>query len=319
MRIAAVAISSMLLTCLALGYDAPLTGVRNLECAVRNAVRFDQGATTQGESGGPTAFLKIIATGSDSDSTSCNVQVALHVKIANQPEQEIALGHKTNAGFDIVDWSPQHDLVLISNEEWSDVFSGPEITVYDVLDGSRRQVNVVALFAARGWTQCSAFVETNGFTPDGRIAVIAGPGSLFKRPKDCISSKSYWAFDLGKHELRQLPANYQQKRYGKVVSPEYRPCKEDPGIVDRCFMIHGRVSVGNGSPPMRIWHVGTDRILGIFDSENEIIPDNLSNQFTGFGVEVYGDFEVCPFTKKKPGEMQMVCVESASHLVTKRY
>jgi hypothetical protein len=318
--VAALAISSVLLSCLAFGDDAPLAGVNDLECAAKNAVRFDQGAATQGEPEGPTAFVKMVATGStprDLHSKSCDVRVALHVKIAGQAETEIALGHTEYAGVDIVDWSPQHDLILISSEQWSDVLSAPDITVYDVLDGSRRSVDVAALFAASGWTQCAAIIETTGFTPDGRIAVVAGPGSLLNRPKDCTSSKSYWAFGLGKRELRQLPANYQQKRYGKVVSPEYRPCKEDPGIVDRCFMIHGRVTYGNGSPQMRIWRVGTDRILGVLDSENEIIPDNLSHQLRGYGVEVYGDFEVCPFTKKRPEEMQMVCVEAASHLVTK--
>jgi len=35
-------------------------------------------------------------------------------------------------------------------------------------------------------------------------------------------------------------------------------------------------------------------------------------------VDVYGNFEVCPFTESKPNEMQMVCVESAIHLVAKK-
>jgi TonB family protein len=31
--------------------------------------------------------------------------------------------------------------------------------------------------------------------------------------------------------------------------------------------------------------------------------------------ELFGDFEICPFTPVRKGEMQMVCVESASHLI----
>jgi hypothetical protein len=68
---------------------------------------------------------------------------------------------------------------------------------------------------------------------------------------------------------------------------------------------------------MRMWHIGTDRVLGVLPSENEIIPINLSKALETAGQypEVYGDFEVCPFTKEKPETMQMVCVESANHLV----
>jgi len=322
MRFAAISMSFVLLTSLSFGYVAPLAPVRHLDCATKNAVRFDQGATTQGKPGGPTAFVKMVATGSDpngSDSRSCDVQVVLHVRAADQTEKEIPLGQSANADFDIVDWFPRHDLILVSSERWTDVFSAPVVVVYDALNGTHRSIDVGSLFVSKGWVRCAAIIETSGFTEDGRIAVTGGPGSMQDRPKDCVARESYWAFDLRKRELQQLPAGFQQKRYGKVVSPEYRPCKEDPGIVDSCFKIHGRVFSSNGTPSLRIWRVGTDRILGVFDPEDEIIPDNLSKRLTGENVEVYGDYAVCPFTKAKPDEMQMVCVESASHLVTKSH
>ncbi len=69
-----------------------------------------------------------------------------------------------------------------------------------------------------------------------------------------------------------------------------------------------------------IWHIGTDRILGVGD-EDEIIPDGLSKALSKpgdvYGRDVFGDFEVCPLTKSKAGEMQVVCVASASHLVVR--
>jgi hypothetical protein len=34
-------------------------------------------------------------------------------------------------------------------------------------------------------------------------------------------------------------------------------------------------------------------------------------------VEAWGDFEVCPFARERPGEMQMVCVESAKNVLFK--
>ncbi len=99
-----------------------------------------------------------------------------------------------------------------------------------------------------------------------------------------------------------------------------RSCKGNPKLVAECFIVHGRATVGNGTPQMRIWRIGTHRVFGIVPPENEIIPDNLGEALVTGDVtsnEVYGDFEVCPFTKSKAKHMQMVCVESASHLVVK--
>lgn len=33
---------------------------------------------------------------------------------------------------------------------------------------------------------------------------------------------------------------------------------------------------------------------------------------------IYGDFLVCPLTRQVAGEMQLVCVESAQHVVHRR-
>jgi hypothetical protein len=98
-----------------------------------------------------------------------------------------------------------------------------------------------------------------------------------------------------------------------------RMCRNNPELVGSCFKIHGRVRIVNGGPQMRMWRIGTNRILGVIPSEDEMVPDNLGDALeTGTYVDVYGDFEVCPFTESKPNEMQMVCVESATHLVVKK-
>jgi hypothetical protein len=105
-----------------------------------------------------------------------------------------------------------------------------------------------------------------------------------------------------------------------AYSQQRQSCKGNPELVGECYKIHGRVRVGNGIG-ITIWHIGTDRLSGI-DDGNIIIPDNLADAIYHdgqqiYGRDVFGDFEVCPFTKRKPGRMQMVCVESASHLVIK--
>jgi hypothetical protein len=102
------------------------------------------------------------------------------------------------------------------------------------------------------------------------------------------------------------------------ASQKGRSCKGNPELVGSCFRLHGKVMYTNGTPSMRIWPVGTKRMLGILPSENEIIPDNLAKRFSHDARSVFADLEVCPFTKEKSGEMQIVCVESATHLVVKK-
>ena len=94
-------------------------------------------------------------------------------------------------------------------------------------------------------------------------------------------------------------------------------CRHNPRVVAACFELHGRMSLWEGSPGVRIWHIGTTPMLGILPSEDPIMPSEL-NRYAAFGVRVYGNFEVCPFTQQKPGAMQMVCVQSVSHVVVQR-
>jgi hypothetical protein len=37
-----------------------------------------------------------------------------------------------------------------------------------------------------------------------------------------------------------------------------------------------------------------------------------------FETDLFGDFTVCPFTAEKPGEMEMVCVESGTNLEVRK-
>jgi len=113
----------------------------------------------------------------------------------------------------------------------------------------------------------------------------------------------------------------QQPRANKAADH----CKNNAYLVGQCFRLHGRAFFSNGTPSLRIWHVGTKRILGVSahpeadDAEDPIAPANLLSALGGFDHFVFGDFEVCPFTPKRQGHMQMVCVERAENLVLKPY
>jgi hypothetical protein len=88
-------------------------------------------------------------------------------------------------------------------------------------------------------------------------------------------------------------------------------CKAKPDIVAACFTVHGRLSFWNGAPSARIWPVGTHRLLGIHNDE---LPQALRDRIAFPDTEMWGDFQVCPFTRERPGHMQFVCVESWQNL-----
>lgn len=95
-------------------------------------------------------------------------------------------------------------------------------------------------------------------------------------------------------------------------------CRNDPEIIGACYKVYGRMLLYNGMPSARIWVVGTKRILGIKQDNQESprIPAALVAKLS-FQNAIYGDFTVCPYTRQTRHKMRLVCVESASHLKQK--
>jgi hypothetical protein len=95
------------------------------------------------------------------------------------------------------------------------------------------------------------------------------------------------------------------------------PCKNSPKLVGACYAVHGRATYGNGTPALRIWPVGTKRMLGVTadkiadDTDDPIVPKQLVFDPS---KKAFGNFEVCPFTPERSGVMQMVCVEAVKNL-----
>jgi hypothetical protein len=120
------------------------------------------------------------------------------------------------------------------------------------------------------------------------------------------------------------------------------PCKT-PEIAASCYWTHGRLSLYNGNPSLRLWQVGTKRILGIYsgphserydplDNEHPELPANLDRAYdaeykrrlalkdrdAGLPEPSFGDFEVCPLEPEHPGRMQSVCIEAVKHIFIQR-
>ncbi len=103
--------------------------------------------------------------------------------------------------------------------------------------------------------------------------------------------------------------------------PVEKSCREHPQIIGKCFTVHGRLSVYNGNPAVRLRRSGTKRILGVSDQrfslpEYRNIPESLMKELGGEN-EIVADFLVCPFTRQKPGEMQLICIESAKNVAVR--
>ena len=45
--------------------------------------------------------------------------------------------------------------------------------------------------------------------------------------------------------------------------PIDKSCREHPQLVSSCFKVRGRLAVYNGAPALRIWKIGTTRMLGV--------------------------------------------------------
>jgi hypothetical protein len=117
-------------------------------------------------------------------------------------------------------------------------------------------------------------------------------------------------------------------------SPKRRiPCKT-PANANSCYWTHGRLGFGNGTPALRLWKIGTHRVLGIYggplsynvpldDNEDPALPENVRRTFRasrhfGFPDRIFADFEVCPLEPEKPGAMQAACIESAKNIVVEK-
>jgi hypothetical protein len=94
-----------------------------------------------------------------------------------------------------------------------------------------------------------------------------------------------------------------------------------PQKIGDCAVVHGRMIASNGTPSVRIWIIGTRRVLGV--KEQNSLPPDIANRWKSAGYDdmfeagLYGDFRVCALTPSEPGRMQSVKVTAVSNPVFK--
>jgi hypothetical protein len=108
------------------------------------------------------------------------------------------------------------------------------------------------------------------------------------------------------------------------------PCKT-PENAASCYWTHGRLNFYNGAPSYRFWKIGTKRILGVYsgpdrypprtdkDSQRPEFPAEIDKVFRPPINTVYANFEICPLEPERKGEMQAVCIESASNIAVEGF
>lgn len=255
----------------------------------------------------------ILGTTERAQNRTCHSKADL--VISGRVQGTIPLLGAGGPGFSIIDFSPDGRNVLIGSYH----LTGPPYENYRnesiaVVGLATRAINWVNVWDLFRWEHCEATVEPQGFKGDGSVLLLARPSDLNPPSKnDCVKEWGLYAADLNRPPIR-LPDDTKVPRFGKVVAEQEEVCKTDPDIIGACFTVHGRLSFWNGGPSARIWRVGTKRILG--DHDDWPLPEKLADHMN-WETEAWGDFEVCPFTKERPGGMQMVCVESARNVIYK--
>ncbi len=94
-----------------------------------------------------------------------------------------------------------------------------------------------------------------------------------------------------------------------ALIPADSVCTSTAAFTGPCTTIRGRVTLANGAFPVKIWPVGTRRLLGVDISRCEL-PKNIQ-RLVEEEKDVYGDLEIRPLTASEPGVMKMVCLASA--------
>jgi hypothetical protein len=247
------------------------------------------------------------------DTSGCHYKAIIQIK-QEGASASYELPEPQDANFAMVDFSPDGSSLLLVHNSWRQrrESRNVRITTVTLKTGRMRWQNAWDIF---GWGDCDATVEPEGFLGDGKVLIRARPSVAYGHPRpNCVSSAGLYATDLLSPGVTHLPDTTSIQRYGKLIEGPSATCKSDPDLVGACFTIHGRLFIANGGPSARIWKIGTDRILGV---DNEILP-GLLNLNMNFDEEAYGDFYVCPFTRERSGEMQKVCIESASRVRYKR-
>jgi hypothetical protein len=109
-----------------------------------------------------------------------------------------------------------------------------------------------------------------------------------------------------------------------AASAQEASCRLSARRVGACFTVHGRLYFSVTSPEIRIWRVGTHRVLGILapdGNDQGVLSEAMLERLWGGRDrpgQIWGDYEVCPLSPDQPAKMQMACIADATKLFVER-
>ena len=83
-----------------------------------------------------------------------------------------------------------------------------------------------------------------------------------------------------------------------------------------CFKHHGRLMGGLNGITIRLWLIGTNRVLAV--EGGVTLPEDANKYFDAASPDfsvIYGDFEICPLEPDVPGQARRVEVNRFEKLV----
>jgi hypothetical protein len=211
--------------------------------------------------------------------------------------------------FSIVDFAPDASSILLFREK---AFAapgedtGPEAALLAFGDAGPKWQPVMQ-FA--GWKPCAGFLEPQGFLSPRAILFKASPpvapsGVLHA----CVQQSRFVSLDLATRKLTLLPASMVVRRNGRVAGGPLLSCQSDPDLAGACYRMRGRVSMSGDGAGMRVWQVGTPKVMELAEG---MLPDELADQVTP-AMRVYANMLVCPVHGSGGKAPPAVCIESAA-------
>ena len=223
---------------------------------------------------------------------------------------QVNLPDAANNTFSIIDFAPDASLILLHKTKTFALpgeDAGDEISLLSPESSALRWVSTKQLI---GLGNCSTLVEPEGFLGPRQLVFLTSPSLVAaKGVPSCADRPKMLALDLATRKVFEPPAAISMIKNGRRLGGPLLSCQTDPDLAGACYSIRGRVGLGPNGLTMRLWQVGTEKMMNLGEG---MLPDELSSLVTP-GTRVYANMIVCPLASGIPRTQPTVCIESASH------
>ena len=274
-------------------------------CSIKPGVRSSRSDLVQ--FGGISASISAQSTRDESN--ACEQTASVWVTKGGVSMQ-VNLPDAANNTFSIIDFAPDASLILLHKTKTFALpgeDAGDEISLLSPESSALRWVSTRQLI---GLGNCSTLVEPEGFLGPRQLVFLTIPSVVAaKGVPSCADRPKMLALDLTTRKVFEPPATITMIKNGHRLAGPLLSCQTDPDLAGACYSIRGRVGLGSNGISMRLWQVGTDKMMNLGEG---LLPDELSSLVTP-GTRVYANMIVCPLASGVPRVMPTVCIESAGN------